>query len=309
VSVITESELLVVTGKGGVGRSTIAASIGVAAARAGRSTVICELSEQAVIPTIFGTAPPEAGSELVLREGLSSFTIDPEAALSEWIRSQLGGTLARTLRSSGSFAQLVAAAPGASELVSITKAWELGPGRAWAKDGREHDLVVVDAPASGHGVAMLRAPRTYADIAGGGPIRKQAELVWDLLRDRSRCAIVAATLPSELPIGETIELNGWVGETLDRPLDAVIVNRCASSSFSRSEMARIRSAQKQGTVPAEAVQLAASSTTRWSEEAELTRSLADATGLDPLTVPELPADADALEMTERIAEIISSEWA
>lgn len=305
MSSILERELVVITGKGGVGRSTVAAAIGLAAADPDRSTIVCETSGQASVPAILGHGAPPPGAIVGLGDGLAATTIDPDIALGEWISAQVGSTVSRVLGGSRSFNQFVAAAPGARELVTITKAWELGPGRNWRKGNPDHETVILDAPATGHGVAMLRAPGTFADIAGAGPIHKQARRVSELLADRSRSAIVAVTLPSELPVGETLDLSGWVGGTLGRGLDLVVVNRCEPSSFVSADLDRVRSAASDGAIPEAAIPLAASAVERRQRESELIDELAEAAGVI-VEVPEFSAGLTRREVAEKVAATLTA---
>src|SRR3954464_3299948 len=180
---ILDKRLVWITGKGGVGKSTVAAALGMAGARRGKRTIVCEVGEQDRLSRLFRTEGV-GGDELELEDGLFATSIDPQAALREWLATQVGGTLARVLNSASAFQYFVAAAPGARELVTITKVWELGQERRWRKDARGYDLVLVDAPASGHGVSMLRTPKTFADVARVGPIHKQSDRVWSSLTSR-----------------------------------------------------------------------------------------------------------------------------
>ena len=299
-----KNELIVITGKGGVGRTVVAAALGRAVARPGNTTVVCEVAEQGVIPRLLGGDRVESNGETDLGDGLAAATIDPDATLREWIRSQFGAPIARTLGASRSFSQLVAAAPGAAELLTITKAWEMGPGRGFGKGTKDHATVILDAPASGHGVAMLRSPRTFADIAAGGPIRKQAEKVWDLLRDPSRCAIVAVTLPSELPVTETIELDTWMQEMLGRGLDLVVANRCEPSDFTATDIQRIRKVVRAGTLKADALDVAVTATDRRLDQEDLLAQLTKLPEVPVVRLPELQADIAPAQMNSELAQIL-----
>jgi hypothetical protein len=209
-----DRRLVVVTGKGGTGRTTVAAALALGAARRGRRTVVAEVAGQARIPALLDGARP----------GPHTATIDPEAALEEWLARQLPRRLASLLAHSGAFAGFVGAAPGVRELLTITKAWELGQARRWRRGAVAYDTVVLDGPASGHGLGLLRTPRTFADIARVGPIAGQARAVADALADPAASALVAVALPSELAVSETLELEARVAATLGRPLDAIVVN-------------------------------------------------------------------------------------
>jgi hypothetical protein len=226
MTAIDDTELVVVTGKGGTGRTTVAAALGLAASARGRRTIVCEVGGQARVAGLLraGRHVPPAGVETRVADGLWTTTIDPDGALEEWLSRQLPRRLVAPLVRSGAFSGFVAAAPGARELVTIVKAWELGQARRWRRDARGYDTVVLDAPASGHGLGLLRTPRTFAEIARVGPIAGQARTVADALADPARSRLVAVALPSELAVSETLELEGRVAAALGRDLDAIVVN-------------------------------------------------------------------------------------
>src|ERR1700693_2501231 len=169
-----QRELLVVTGKGGVGKSTLASALGLLASERGRRTIVVEVGEQARLPALFGVAAPAPGVETELQDGLSSLTIDPDLALMEWLQALGGRISGRVLASSSTFQYFAAAAPGAKELISMVKIWELTQGRRWRGRGRGYDLVVLDAPATGHALGLLGSPGTFGRIARVGPIASQA---------------------------------------------------------------------------------------------------------------------------------------
>jgi anion-transporting ArsA/GET3 family ATPase len=110
-----------------------------------------------------------------------------------------------------------------------------------------YDLVVLDGPASGHGVGMLRTPHTFAEIARVGPIATQARRVVALLEDPVRSALVAVALPAELSVSETLDLEHRVAGAVGRPLDAVVVNGVLPRRFSAAEVDRLLS--RDGRVP------------------------------------------------------------
>src|SRR4051794_37402879 len=182
-ALLRDRRLLYVTGKGGVGKTTVAAALGMAAAEAGRRTIVCEVADQDRVSRAFKREGVVPETEVRLAGNLWAITIDPSRALEEWLARQVGGVGLKVLARSSAFQYFVAAAPGAKELIPIAKVWELTQPSRWDSRNRTYDLVVVDAPASGHGLAMLTTPGTFGEIARVGPIRRQAFKVRDLLGD------------------------------------------------------------------------------------------------------------------------------
>ena len=296
--------LVFVTGKGGVGKTTVAAAIGLAGARAGRRTVIAEVSDQERVTGLFGK--PAAGyRETEVADNLSAFSLNPDDAKEEWLRDQLkSGRLAGMLNSSRIFSYLTAAAPGLDELVTLGKIWELAQMERRKKSDRPFDTCVVDAPASGHGVAMLRSPRTYADIARVGPVAKHAGFFDQFIRDGRSTAVLAVALAEEMPVNETIELEEKLaGIGVD--LAAVIVNAVLPERYSGAEADALeRVDSKGGPATREAVAVALGAHARAKEQrsqvARLKRGLdAPVVTLPFLLTPEVDVDG----LSELAAEL------
>ena len=238
MSSVFDRELLVVTGKGGVGKTTLASAIGLLAAERGLRTIVVEVGEQSRLPLLFGLPAPEPGAETKLQENLSSMSIDLDRALLEWLQSLGGRVSGRVLASSSTFQYFAAAAPGAKELVSMVKIWELTQGRR--RRGRSaYDLVVLDAPATGHALGMLDSPRTFGAIARVGPIAGQATRLRELLQDPARSGYLAVAQGTEMAITETLELQQKLEEQLGRELHAVIVNGVLPQRFSAPELRQL----------------------------------------------------------------------
>jgi anion-transporting ArsA/GET3 family ATPase len=247
---ILERKLVVVTGKGGVGKTTIAAALGVAAAERGLRTIVVELGDQRRLPALLAGAgrgeggrpprAPEVGAESALGESLWGVTIDPDRALLEWLQALGGRVPGRVLAGSGTFQYFAAAAPGAKELVSMVKVWELTRGsERWRRRAGRYDLVVLDAPATGHALGLLHSPRTFGAIARVGPIFGQAERVRELLEDQTQTGYLAVTQASEMAVGETLDLREGLRSQLGVDLDATIVNATLPQRFDGSELERI----------------------------------------------------------------------
>jgi len=236
---VLEQKLLVIAGKGGVGKTTIAGAVGLLAANRGLRTLVVDVSQQDRLPALFGVAKQHAGVETELREGLWSLSIDPDRALLEWLQA-LGGRLSgRLLASSSTFQYFAAAAPGAKELVSMVKIWELTQGKRRRGRALGYDLVVLDAPATGHALGLLQSPRTFGAIARVGPIATQTRRVEELLRDPARSSYLAVAQGTEMAVTETLELDAGLRRELDRRVHAVIVNAVLPQRFTGAELRRL----------------------------------------------------------------------
>jgi hypothetical protein len=260
-ALLREKHLVYVTGKGGVGKTTVAAALGLAAARLGRRTIVCEVAEQDRVSRAFARHGVRPEQEIELADDLWAITIDPQAALEEWLSKRLGGGAAwRLLAHSHAFQYFVAAAPGAKELITIAKVWELAQLERWDRHNRTYDLVIVDAPASGHGLAMLTTPRTFGDIAHAGPISRQASKVADMLADPGRTGYVGVAVAEEMPVNETLELERRLHEAVGLGLDAIVVNGMWPGRFSAADVRRLRSTASNGHDPEVATALRAAVT-------------------------------------------------
>lgn len=291
---LLQRELIFVTGKGGVGKTTVAAGLGMALAATGRRTIVCEVGAQRRLPALFGRGSGDPLShgrahaeELSLAPGLWATSIDPNSALREWLATQLPSkSLVELLSRSNLFQYFTAAAPGARELVTVTKVWELAQARRWEKKAQAYDVVVVDLPASGHGVGLLRTARTFADVARVGPIASQAGRVRDAIEDPSRSAFVAVSLPGELPVTETLELETRVGHELRRPVDAIVVNALLTRRWGAADLTDLEAAG--AAVPAQARRAARSETARTkAQQAQLARLRREAAA-PVVTLPFVP---------------------
>jgi anion-transporting ArsA/GET3 family ATPase len=239
---LLDHRLIFVTGKGGVGKSTVAIALGIVAARRGLRTIVAELQSQERVQRAFGSdgPPPEHFKEVELAPGLFTISIDPQHAMDEYLRVKTGA-LGHALGSSRLFQAFAMATPGMRELLSIGKIWELAQLERRTRGGSPYDLVVVDAPATGHGVGILRTPRTFADIARVGPIAHQGRTIADTIADRDFTAVVAVATPEEMPVNETLSLS----EALDDirlGLDAVIVNALYPTRFGTTDVPRLEQA-------------------------------------------------------------------
>lgn len=238
---ILNCELIIVSGKGGVGKTTVAAALALIASAEKKQTIVCEVSGQRRIPALIGHPTAGApGSEEQLTADLWATTIDPELALVEWAGKLIRPRALLDLAvRSNSFSGFINAAPGGRELLTITKAAELSRDERWDDDADGYELVILDAPASGHGLAMLKTPTTFAQIARVGPIANQAREVEALLADERRCRIVLVSTLEETPVNETLELQAALAAQLGRSADLIIANDLIEDDLGSEELGEL----------------------------------------------------------------------
>jgi anion-transporting ArsA/GET3 family ATPase len=242
VTALLDKRLIFVTGKGGVGKSTVAAALGMVAARAGRHTIVAEVAEQDRVARAF-TDEDSHFHEVRLADDLYTISIDPRHALEEYLALQVRvKALADLLTSSRMFQYFAAATPGMSELVTIGKIWELAQPERKTRGGSRYDLVIVDAPATGHGVAIMRTPKTFSDITRVGPIASQGRAMNATITDTDHTGVIAVALPEEMPVNETLTLRDELRSSLGMSLDRVIVNGLYPARFDNADEASLRRA-------------------------------------------------------------------
>jgi anion-transporting ArsA/GET3 family ATPase len=226
--------LVVVTGKGGVGKTTVTAALARAAAGAGRRVLAVELG-RGRLGALLGAAP--LGLEPVrVATGLAAARIAPEEALGEFLHGVLRfRALSRRLLESTSFQVLAAAAPGLAEFLVLHRVAGWIDARRFGRP--VHDLVIVDAPASGHSLPLLAAPRTLGALARFGPLAGQLRELEQLLADAVRTLVCVVTTPEELAVRETVELHRELVERLRLPVATPIVNALPPRRFSPADTA------------------------------------------------------------------------
>ncbi|MDX6638802.1 MAG: hypothetical protein QOJ01_2313 [Solirubrobacterales bacterium] len=242
---LLDKRLVIVTGKGGVGKSTVALAIGMAAAESGKRTIVCEVAAQEGISRRFHHA--EVGfHEVEMAENLWAISIDPDESMREYVLLQLKVRAARDLLfRSKVFGYLAAATPGLRELVTIGKIWELAQGKRRVKGGRNYDLVVVDAPATGQGIGFLQTPRTFANVARVGPMASQAETLDAFLTNHRRTGVAIVSLPEEMPVNETAMLEREVSESVGASVDRIYMNGLYPDRFTADEAVRLSAAAEE----------------------------------------------------------------
>ncbi len=239
---LLSKRLVIVTGKGGVGKSTVALALGAAAARAGKRTIVCEVAAQERLSRAFHHA--KVGfHEAEMAPNLWAISIDPDESMREYVLLQLKVKAMRDLLfRSKIFSYLAAATPGLRELVTIGKIWELTLDERKVKGARNYDLVIVDAPATGHGVGFLQTPRTFANVARVGPIASQAETLDKFVTDENKTGVAIVCLPEEMPVNETAKLEHDLRSEVGVAVDRIFLNGLYPERFTAADEVAIERA-------------------------------------------------------------------
>jgi anion-transporting ArsA/GET3 family ATPase len=228
MSELLDLKLIFVTGKGGVGKTTVASALALFASTRGKRVLICEVDAKGDVAGFY-EAPPTSFNEKEILPGLFAMTMDTEASLREYLKLQLRipvvgriGPLAKA------FDFVATAAPGVREILTVGKL-------CYEVRERRYDLVVVDAPASGHIVGQLAAPQAINNLVKVGLIRTQTDWMLEILSDHRTTGLVAVCTPEEMPVNETIELAGRIKAETTVQLSGVVVNRVLPELFGRQE--------------------------------------------------------------------------
>jgi anion-transporting ArsA/GET3 family ATPase len=233
VPALLDRRLLFVTGKGGVGKSTVTAAVALLAAEQGKSVLLVEVDAKGNLTNLFEHEP--VGFDPVsVYPGVYAMQLRTEASLREYLKLNLRiPVVGRIGPLANAFDFVANAAPGVKEILTVGKVcWEVRE----SLEGRANwDLVVVDAAATGHVLAQLDAPRTIRELVHTGPIRSQTEWMLEILSDPTLTALNVVTAPEEMPVNETIDLVARAREETAVPLGAVIVNRVLPEPFTSED--------------------------------------------------------------------------
>lgn len=229
-----EPKILIVSGKGGVGKTTVAAALALLAAREGRKVCIAEVDRKGTLPKLFGRDElGYAPQELLPR--LWGLNIVPEAALTEYLRVQYHMPRISKVFTSTHFVDFITtAAPGLKDILVLGKIWYLEQDRG-SQPHHDFDTIVVDAPAAGHMLTFFSAPVGLADAVRVGPVRRQSDWLVQMLRDPKRTRVHLVTLAEEMPVSETLETSAAINSKLGMNQGTTFANAVYSPLFSRAE--------------------------------------------------------------------------
>lgn len=287
---LTESRVVIVAGKGGVGKTTVTAALARTAAQAGLTTLVVEVEGKSGLATLYGQ--PQFGyDEVVLSPGgpggaadVLARTVTPDEALLEYLSDHGLNRISRRLVSSGALDVVATAVPGIRDILVLGKVKSLS---------REEriDLVVLDAPAAGHAITFLGSARGLVDAVKVGPINTQAQDVLDLLTDPALCRVLLVTLPEETPVNELIETAYNLEDQVGVSLGPVIVNgvypAIAGLDADPDEAARVAGAALRPGEAGHLADAAAFRRERMELQSEQAQRLADQLPLPQLALPFL----------------------
>jgi len=304
---LLDRHLLFVTGKGGAGKSTVSAALALLAARAGKRVLVCEVNAaQERVPPLLGARPGD-GALQEIRPGIHALDVRPQQAMREYglmvLRFRAVYHAVFENRLARYFLRMI---PSLAELVVLGKI--LHEARWRGPDGRPRwDLVLVDAPATGHAVQLLRVPSALLDAVPAGPLRHDAEWMERLLVDPVKTAVALVTLPEDMPVNEAIELDAQVRGVLGMVRAGLFVNAMPSSRVSPAEARALRRVEP--VPPLGPAARAAELASLRSEEARRHLARARAAIELPTTVVPLIASAGwGLAQVEEVAAAIDAAW-
>jgi anion-transporting ArsA/GET3 family ATPase len=300
---LLDRRLLIVTGKGGVGKSTVSGALALAASRAGKRVLVCEVNAQERVAPLLG-APPAGGTTREALPGLSTVNVAPQDAMREYGLMVLRfRTIYEAVFENRLVRYFLRVIPSLAELVMLGKI--LNEARADERGRPRWDLVVVDAPATGHAVQLLRVPSALVDTVPAGPLRHDAEWMQAMLVDAARTALVIVTLPEEMPVNEAIELDAQVRSVLGIHRAALVVNAMPEARFTPGEEVRLAALATAPSPLGPAAEAARLQALRAGQAARYLARARAALDLPTMVVPLLPLADWGREAVERVAAALA----
>ena len=305
------SKLRIIIGKGGVGKTVVCSALAITAARAGLRTLIVELEGRPEVGRAFGSELPLSYEPQRLLEDPSGGSVDalclrPDDALAEYLGDHGLGRIATRLGASGLIDIIAGTIPGIRDVLVLGKVKQL-------VNEADADLILLDAPATGHAVTQLTSAAGMVDAARSGPVRRQAEAVVEMLSDPAKCQVTIVTLAEELPVTEAVEAAFLIEDRAGVALGPVVVNRVVDAEAALAEPAAI--AARAAGLELEAAQLdaldeAASFTRHRAERASLAlERLSAELPLELLVLPELSDEELGPEQLRCLADRLSEQIA
>lgn len=242
---IFNKRLIFVTGKGGAGKTTLSAALGVAASKLGKRVLLVETDEGESLASIF-SYPELTMTPANLHPGIQGARIAPRQVLEEYVKKYISlSFIANRIVRAELFEHLAEAAPGLSEIMTLGQIWR------WEKRRNEldqllYDMIIVDTPATGHGLSLLRQPRTLVNMLKFGPIAEQTRQVQELLQNADKTGILLATLAEELPVNEAVDFILTIENDMNMNICMTVVNALYKNIFSDEDSRRLSDITQNG---------------------------------------------------------------
>lgn len=280
--------LAFVLGKGGVGKTTVAAALALGMCDSGHRTLLLEVGAETRTQALFGV-PPSLDAPVQVRPGLFALSVDAERATQEYLTIQLKvRPLVEMMTRSRAFHQVSQAAPGLSELVTLGKIWDLA---TTVRDGTPvWDRLVVDAPATGHGIALLEAAGNARDLAGSGPIHDQADAIEKVIRHPAATGVAVVARPEDLAVTEAVEAMASL-RAKGLPVTCAVMNGVRRSPFGPADvhaLDAVAADQSAGAAARAAAVAAMATATGAAHDEREVQVLARDGGLPVAVLPEVP---------------------
>jgi len=228
----SSARVFIVAGKGGVGKTTVTATLADTAASAGLSVLIVEVEGKSGLAACFGR-PPLGYEETELAPRVRARTLTPDEALVDYLETHGLKRISKRLVRSGALEVVSSAVPGMKDILVLGKVKALDVERA-------ADLIIIDAPAAGHAISFLMSPRGLGDAVRVGPVNKQSTDVVEMLSDPARCQVVLVTVPEETPVNELVETAFQLEDRIGVQLGPVVVNSCYPEPGVPASMEEVR---------------------------------------------------------------------
>ncbi len=244
---LLDRRLCFVLGKGGVGKSTVSAALGLLGARSGKRTLVVEVAGQDRLSALFAESHVGRERESPLAPGLFGVSIDVDRATEEYLADQIRmRAVVEILARSRAFHAFAAAAPGLRELVTVGKIWTLATELQPGTDRPVWDLLVVDCPATGHGLALLETAGNVREMAASGPIKERAARIQEVVTHPAATGVAVVARPEELAVSEAIETVAGL-HARGLPVAACVLNGMAAPRFDADDEAVLRAAAEAAT--------------------------------------------------------------
>lgn len=308
MTALYDRRFLFVTGKGGVGKTTVTMALALGFAARGKRVLCASCNAKERFSTVFGTAA--VGPDVVpLAPRVWGVNLDPARSMQEYgLMFMKSKTLYRAVFDNRYVRSFFRATPGLYEWAMLGKAWWHSTDEA-AEQGQGYDVVLLDAPATGHGLDMLRVPKVIVEVVPPGILRRDAERAWATFSDPTKGGVVVVTLPEDMPVSETLELLGSLQGELRLPVARCVVNAVLPPLFKASERQLLLAPRtlRVGDAGDTALGAGVRRATRELVQAQSVERLRAGAGALPMTyLPFLFEDATSLEAVRQLSRTLDA---